>query len=113
MRPAAGPDALEQHGASTRGTILLAGGGARSAAFRQTVADLTGREVVVPDTDELVACGAAAQAATVLHGCGIDELADAWDLRAGHVVEPDLTIDRVAVREAYARALASAANRGP
>jgi len=68
--------------------IVLIGGGARSAAYRQVVADLSGRPVVVPDEQELVACGAAVQAAAVLHGTGFDDVARAWGLGAGATIEP-------------------------
>ncbi len=68
--------------------ILLVGGGARSAAYRKVVAILTGRPVVVPHEQELVACGAAVHAAAVLQGCGIDELSEAWGLGAGATITP-------------------------
>jgi xylulokinase len=84
------------------GRILLIGGGARSRAYRRVAADLTGRSVTVPDAEELVALGAALQAASVLHGCAIGALAKAWDLEAGIVVEPDGRVDGAAVRDAYA-----------
>ena len=84
--------------------MLLIGGGARSAAYRQVVADLTGREVVVPREDELVACGAALQAAAVLHGGDVDDLAEAWGLGTGETIEPDPAVDRAAIRAAYAEA---------
>ena len=60
----AGADALP----AGEGRVLLVGGGARSRAYRQVVADLTGRPVVAVTTEELVAHGAAVQAAAVLHG---------------------------------------------
>ena len=78
--------------------------GPTSAAYRRVVADLTGRTVVVPREDELVACGAALQAAAVLHGVGFDELAEAWGLGAGEVIEPDPAVDGAAIRAAYATA---------
>lgn len=84
------------------GRILLIGGGARSRAYRRVVADLTGRDVVVPDAEELVALGAALQAASVLQGCEIGALAQAWELHAGTVVEPDGRVDAAAIRGAYA-----------
>jgi xylulokinase len=59
--------------------VLLIGGGARSAAYRQVVADLSGRPVVVPEEEELVARGAALQAAAVLHDRPFDDLMEAWD----------------------------------
>ena len=59
--------------------VLLIGGGAHSAAYREVVADLTGRPVVVPSDHELVARGAALQAAAVLHDVPFDDLIEAWD----------------------------------
>ena len=103
-----GADALALDDARPDARILLIGGGARSAAYRRVVADLTGRAVVVPADDELVACGAAVQAAAVLHGCTFDALATAWGLGAGTVVEPDATVDRAAIRGTYAQARARA-----
>jgi xylulokinase len=88
----------------SEGRVFLIGGGARSAAYRRVVADLTGRAVVVPDIDELVACGAAVQAAAVVDDCDFADLADAWSLGRGVTVEPDPTVDRAAIRDAYARA---------
>lgn len=84
------------------GRVLLIGGGARSAAYRQVVADLTGREVVVPREDELVACGAALQAATVLLGGDAQARAEAWGLGTGDTTEPDPAVDGAAIRAAYA-----------
>ncbi|MGW2416638.1 xylulokinase [Streptomyces tubercidicus] len=46
--------------------LLLIGGGARGRAWRETVRRLSGRPVVVPEARELVALGAAAQAAGLL-----------------------------------------------
>ncbi len=97
-------DALASTDAATDGRVFLIGGGARSAAYQRVVADLTGRAVVVPETDELVACGAAVQAAAVLQGCSFDDLAAAWALGTGHTVEPDPTVDHAAIRGAYADA---------
>ena len=86
------------------GRVLLVGGGARSAAYRQVVADLLGRPVLVPDADELVAQGAALQAAAVLHGRPFAEVADAWQPGAGTSVEPDTSVDAASIRAAYAEA---------
>ena len=61
-----GLDALRAAGVDTDGRLLLVGGGARSAAFRRILADLSGRPVVVPEAPELVATGACVQAAAVL-----------------------------------------------
>ena len=61
-----GVDALERCGIDTSGRILAVGGGARSTLYRQTLADLSMREIVTPDPAvDRVAVGAAAQAAAV------------------------------------------------
>ena len=88
----------------TEGRVVLVGGGARSAAFRQVVADLVGRPVTVPTTDELVARGAAVQAAAVLTGAGFDEISAAWGLDAGTTTDPDPTADGTAIRQAFGEA---------
>ena len=81
----AGADALPPG----RVRILLVGGGARSRAYRQVVADLTGRPVVAVTTEELVARGAAVQAAACLHGRSCADVAAAWPLDTMATVEPD------------------------
>jgi xylulokinase len=88
------------------GRLVLVGGGARGAAYRQAVADLTGRQVHVPVAQELVALGAAVQAAAVLRGVSPDQVAADWALDRATLVEPDPTVDAAAVRQAYAEAVA-------
>jgi xylulokinase len=87
------------------GHVLLIGGGAHSAAYRQVVADLTSRPVLVPDVGEPVARGAAMQAAAVLTGRSFDDLADAWGIGCTVAVEPDPSVDGAAIRAAYTHAL--------
>ena len=86
------------------GRVLLVGGGARSRAYRQVVADLLGRPVHVPVSDELVAQGAALQAAAVLHGRTLGDVADAWHLGTSTLIEPDPAVDHASIRQAYAAA---------
>ena len=105
----AGADALGTD--ATDGTVFLVGGAARSAAYRRVVADLTGRVREVPADDELVAGGAAVQAAAIHHGCDFAEIAAAWGLGRGETVEPDDRVDRAAIRAAYADAVAAGASR--
>lgn len=102
----AGADALGA-GDGT-GTVFLIGGASRSAAYQRVVADLTGRAIQVPADDELVAGGAAVQAAGVHLGCDFAEIADAWGLGRGETVEADDRVDRFAIRAAYADAVADA-----
>lgn len=84
-----GLEALEQSGAAVGGRLLLVGGGSRSAAYRQRLADVSGRPVHVPDNEEAVAVGAAIQAA-VVHGDGgdFDACANAWDVRRSSSTDP-------------------------
>lgn len=89
--------------AATDGELVLVGGGARSQAYRQVLADLSGRAVRVPSHDEIVAAGAAVQAAAVLTGESPSEVAERWGLRGGAEVEPSIGADQAAaVRTAYA-----------
>lgn len=96
-----GVDALGRAGVTTDGRLVLIGGGARSAAYRQRAADLRAGPVLVPDSDETVATGAAVQAAAVHGANGPDEVATRWDLGRGVTVEP-ASDDGAAVRTAYA-----------
>jgi xylulokinase len=93
---------------SADGRVILVGGGARSAAYRQVVADLTGRCVHVPSEDELVARGAAVQAAAVLAGRSTTEVAEAWGGGTDAVVEPVSGTAGDEVRSAYAEAMKDA-----
>jgi xylulokinase len=83
-----GRDALRHAGASVDGRIFVVGGGSRSIAYRQRCADLSGQAVVVPDTDETVATGAAVQAAAAVGAGSLDDVAVRWRLGAGVTVEP-------------------------
>jgi xylulokinase len=88
------------------GRVALLGGGAFSEAYRRIVADLLGRPIVVPDAHELVALGAAVQAAVALTGSSFDDVASAWNLHAGHTIEPDPTVDAASIRGRYADVVA-------
>jgi xylulokinase len=67
--------------------LLLIGGGARGAAWQETVRRLSGRPVQVPKARELVALGAAAQAAGVLTGEDPAAVARRWKTADGPVLE--------------------------
>lgn len=100
-----GLDALRAAGVRDDGRVFLVGGGAKSAAYRQTFADLLQRPIVVPASDEHVATGAAVQAAVVLSG-GVDRfatVASRWGLGGGTEVRPDASAEAAAdVRHRYA-----------
>ncbi|MGP3952900.1 xylulokinase [Streptomyces sp. 7N604] len=76
--------------------ILLIGGGARGTAWRETVRRLSGRPVRVPEASELVALGAAAQAAGVLTGEDAAAVARRWGTGRGPAYAP-VTRDEAAV----------------
>jgi xylulokinase len=97
-------DALTAAGVDTGGKVVLAGGGARSRAYRQVLADLGGRTVAVPDAQEHVALGACVQAAAALHRRPASEVGAAWGLGGATEIEPSSGVDRDAVRAAYAAA---------
>jgi xylulokinase len=67
--------------------LLLIGGGARGVAWRETVRRLSGRPVRVPDAQELVALGAAVQAASLLTGETPADIAHRWGTAEGPAYE--------------------------
>jgi len=78
-------------GVATSGRVLITGGGARSPAYRQILADLTGRDVAIADpgdADEATARGAAVQAAAALTGTAVRQLRQAWAPRTELVASP-------------------------
>ena len=75
-------------GLNSDGPVVLIGGGARGAAWQRTVARLAHRAVQVPDAEELVALGAAAQAAACLTGDAPEQIARGWDTRRGVTIDP-------------------------
>lgn len=97
-----GLDALAATGVATDGRIFCLGGGARSQAYRRILADLLGRSVVIPDSQEQVATGACVQATALLSGRPLVEITGAWDAARGASVDPDLSVDAVAIRQTYA-----------
>ena len=83
--------------------LILVGGGARSKAYRQVLADLSGRAVLVPHGEEQVATGACVQSAAVASGVEPADVADRWKLGDGGVIEPGSGSAAAAdVRGAYA-----------
>jgi xylulokinase len=103
-----GLDALGAAGVTTSGRLYILGGGAKSSAYRQTVADLAKRSIVVPSAEEHVATGAAVQAAAVVSGRSAEALAEiaaSWGLGAGVEVSPAASAEAAdGVRERYAAA---------
>ncbi|BFV57336.1 xylulokinase [Kitasatospora sp. CMC57] len=92
--------------------LLLIGGGARGRAWLETVRRLSGRPVQLPAATELVALGAAAQAAALLTGEEPAAVARRWQTSAGPVFDPvprdQETLDRIGVTLAAAGGLLGA-----
>ncbi len=81
--------ALTAAGVTTdEGRMVLLGGGARSAAYRQVLAALADRPVTVMPGDELVAAGAAVQGAMLIGSGDRLGVAERWDLRSGTIIDP-------------------------
>ena len=99
-----GLDALRATGVTVDdGRLFLVGGGARSPVYRQVVADLAQRAVTVLDEAELVALGAAVQAASRLLGQPIADVQAAWNVGRGTDTPPGIDAARAAeVRAGYA-----------
>jgi xylulokinase len=88
--------AVQGSGLDPEAAVLLVGGGARGTVWQRTVARMSGRAVQVPDAEELVALGAAAQAAGCLSGEAPEEVARRWNTRRG------ITVERPAERDTEA-----------
>ena len=63
-------DAIAEHagGLDETAPLVVLGGGARGRTWVDVVRRLSGRAVLIPDAEELVAIGAAVQAAAILGG---------------------------------------------
>ena len=104
-----GATALTEAGADTSGRVIVSGGGAKSPAYRQLLADATGAVVHVSTSEEAVADGAALQAAACLAG---EDVRVVRDSRAAALErDTDPRPDGVAT-EMFRRYLAVAAWRG-
>jgi xylulokinase len=95
-----GLDALQAH-APVR-SVTIVGGGARSAAYRQVLAELCDVPVQLADADEAVATGACVQAAAVCLGRSHEDVLAAWGIaqREAVTVSADSVAD-ASVRERY------------
>ncbi|MGW6697674.1 xylulokinase [Nocardia sp. NPDC055049] len=80
--------------------LLVIGGGAQGTAWQNTVRRLSGRPLILPATAEVVAMGAAAQAASLLTGERADAVARRWHTRHGTTLDPlprdTATVERLA-----------------
>ncbi len=97
--------------------LQLIGGGARGTAWQQTVRRLSGRPVRIPPAGELVALGAAAQAAALLTGEDPYAVARRWRTDEGTLLPPiprdTATNDRIAATLHAAEPLLTTPLSGP
>ena len=96
---------LHSSGIEPDAPIVLIGGGAKGRIWRQVIGRLSGRGLLIPRSEELVAWGAAAQAAAILFCESAVDVARRWNVADGTRVPPrpldHVAIDRIArVREA-------------
>jgi xylulokinase len=106
-------DAVSRLGVADDAPLVLIGGGARGRSWREVVRSLSGRRVVVPAQEELVAMGAAAQAAALVTGEAPEEVARRWDVRGGEELEAVPRDDEVLERHRLARERLLAAMESP
>ena len=78
-------DVLNEHssGVEKDSPIILVGGGAKGKVWQETISRLSGRELIIPKTEELVAYGAAAQAAGILSNEPAVEVSARWNAADG------------------------------
>jgi xylulokinase len=100
-----GLDLLIKHGMRFDRHFILTGGAARSKAFRQILADLTGEPIWVATITEAAAAGAGVQAAAVLYGEPVSKIAKAWAPKLELAAEPELEFPREEVRARYRTAV--------
>lgn len=74
----AGHDAIRVAGAPADGSVTAVGGGAKSPAYRQFLADILQAPVLTKNLTEATARGACIQAAAVLAGGAVAAVRDAW-----------------------------------
>jgi xylulokinase len=100
-----GLDLLTRQGVRLDRRFILTGGAARSKAYQQTLADLTGKPIWIATIIEAAAAGAGVQAAAALHGEPAAKIAQGWAPDLELAAEPNLDFPRQAVRERYRTAV--------
>ena len=83
-------DAIAEHvgGLDETAPLVVLGGGARGRTWIDVVRRLSGRAVLIPDAEELVALGAAVQASAILGREDPAAVAARWGTSSGTLLEP-------------------------
>lgn len=100
----AGQRHLERVGVDVSGRVIAVGGGTRSPAYPQVLADTTRKTVLAADAPEATARGAAVQAAAVATGTPVAEVRTAWAPATRPLAEPGQ--ERYAAYERYSHVAA-------
>ncbi|MCE0459488.1 xylulokinase [Curtobacterium flaccumfaciens] len=100
---------LDRVGAPLTGRLILTGGAARSAAYRQLTADAFDAVVSTSASVESVAVGAAMQASACVSGVSVQQVRDAWAPPTTEAAEP---LDPAGSAAAFQRYLVAAEWRG-
>lgn len=95
----AGQRHLERVGVDVSGRLLAVGGGTRSPAYPQVLADTVGQTVLAADAPEATARGAAVQAAAVATGRPVAQVRTDWAPSTSVLAEPGRS--RTAAWERY------------
>ena len=107
-----GGECLRHHGLKDDGRLIVTGGASQSPAYRQVLANLTGRPVWSCELVEAAAAGAAVQAAAALMQRTTAQVARDWAPRLNVVAHPDAqaAAQSGAIRATYRAACGRAAN---
>jgi len=79
---------LAEHNFVSDGRLVITGGGAKSKAYCQILADITGKTVWISPVGETAAAGAAVQAAAAVLKCSNAEMAERWSCPLEVAAEP-------------------------
>jgi xylulokinase len=107
-----GRDLLRAAGPAMDGRLILTGGAARSRAYRQVLADLSGEPVYLCRLHEAAAHGAAVQAAAALTGRQAAAMAADWAPALEVAAEPRSGMGAEAARAAYRAAACAVQEAG-
>lgn len=95
-----GLDILKSVGVEDNGKIIVTGGGSKSTAYRQFLADLSSKDIYTCQYVETVAAGAALYAASSYKNIDIQKLMDEWALNINKVSSPR-DVDFRSIRQSY------------
>ena len=78
-------EVLNEHssGILSDSPILLVGGGSKGKIWQDTIVRFSGRDILIPKSDELVAYGAASQAAGILNNENAIDISTRWNIADG------------------------------